>query len=108
MSMGYKDDDIGPAGGEGEDGHKILRMKGVRRKDSLRDPHKLGALIHLCITVLLMILLVYCLFPFFAAAERLGLSTQYRVALPVAVAALVVFFVRRAVGLVRTLRGEGS
>lgn len=108
MSADYKGDDSDPAGGEGADGRKILRMKGGRRRAPLRDPQKLGALIHLCITVLLVSLLIYCLFPFFAAAERLGLSAKFKVALPVAVAALVIFFVRRAIGLVRTLRGEGS
>jgi hypothetical protein len=107
MNKDYREDDGGPAD-EGADERKILRLRTGRRGDSLRDPQKLGALIHLCITVLLMVLLIYCLFPFFAAAERLGLSVKYKVALPVGVAALVVFFVRRAVGLARTLRGKES
>jgi hypothetical protein len=108
MSTDDREDEVGRADGRDAGDRKILRMKGARRGRALRDPQKLGALIHLCITVLLMILLVYCLFPFFAAADRLGLSTKYKVALPIAVAALVAFFIRRAIGLVRTLRGEGS
>lgn len=71
-----------------------------------RDPYKLGAVLQLCLIILLVSLLVYSLFPFFAVAGRMGLSTTQTLILPIAVLAVAIFFARRVRGLIKNLRGD--
>lgn len=70
-----------------------------------KDPYRLGVLLQLFLIALLIVLLIYVLFPFFAVAGRFGLSVKQVFVVPVAVAAVVVLFIRRGLRLVRLLRG---
>ncbi len=70
-----------------------------------KDPYRLGVLLQLFLIALLIVLLIYVLFPFFAVADRLGLSVKQIFVVPVAVAVVVALFIRRGWRLLRTLRG---
>ncbi len=70
-----------------------------------KDPYRLGVLLQLFLIALLIVLLIYVLFPFFAVAGRFGLSVKQVFVVPVAVAAVVALFIRRGWRLLRILRG---
>jgi hypothetical protein len=91
---------------DGEDPLKVISMDSRRRRGVLRDPYKLGLLLQLCLTLLLISLLVYSLFPFLAVMDRLEIPIRRVIYIPLAIVAVVVFFARRTLRLLRQLKEE--
>jgi len=119
-----RDDADGPRRRDGSDGRrgsespsdrepekdvapKVVPLDSLRRRGVFRDPYKFGILLQIFFTLLLISLLIYCLFPFFAMMDRLDVPTKRVIYIPIAIVAVVLFFVRRAVRLVRRLRKGG-
>jgi hypothetical protein len=92
---------------EEDEAPKVVPLDSLRRRGVLRDPYKFGVLLQIFFTLLLISLLIYCLFPFFAMMDKLDVPTKRVIYIPIAIVAVVLFFVRRAVRLVRRLREGG-
>jgi hypothetical protein len=92
---------------EDEESPKVVPLERPRQRGIWKDPYKFGLVLQLCLTVLLISLLIYCLFPFFAMMDRLDIPVKRVVYIPVAIVVVVLFFTRRAVRLIRRLR-EGK
>ena len=92
---------------ETDDAPKVVPLDGPRRRSVFKDPYKFGLLLQIFFTLLLISLLIYCLFPFFAMMDRLDVPTKRVIYIPIAIVAVVLFFARRAVRLLRRLREGG-
>ena len=84
---------------------KVPRMKQMSRRSLWRDPYRLAIIFQICLIAIIVILLVYLLFPYFPAADRIGLSAKHTFILPLAVAGAMAFLIRRTIRLLRALRG---
>ena len=85
---------------------KAPRMKQMSRRTLWRDPYRLAIVFQICLIAIIVILLVYLLFPYFPAADRIGLSSKHVFILPLGEAGVVAFLIRRTMRLLRARRGE--
>ncbi len=83
---------------------KVVPLESPRRWGILKDPYKVGLVLQICLTLLLIALLLYCLFPFFAMMIRLDIPIRRVIYIPLAIVVVVIVFTMRAVKLVRRLR----
>jgi hypothetical protein len=90
-----------------EESPKVVPLERPRHRGMLRDPYKLGLVLQICLTLLLISLLLYCMFPFFAMMDRLDIPIKRVIYIPLAIVVVVLFFTRRTVRLIRRLR-EGK
>lgn len=84
----------------------MVPLESRRRRGMLKDPYRLGLALQICLTLLLISLLIYCLFPFFAMMDRLDIPIGRVIYIPIAIVVIVLFFARRTVKLIRKFRGE--